>query len=70
MNKICGTDVHNLKREYPVAKGLTIGHEPVGVIEKLGLAVQSYAEGQRVITPSIWSNTCQFERSSQDGAGK
>ena len=29
---ICGTDVHILKGEYPVAKGLTIGHEPVGVI--------------------------------------
>lgn len=33
---ICGTDVHILKGEYPVAKGLTIGHKPVGVIEKLG----------------------------------
>jgi hypothetical protein len=39
---ICGTDVHILKGEYPVAKGLTIGHEPVGVIEKLGSAVQGY----------------------------
>ena len=28
---ICGTDVHILKGEYPVAKGLTIGHEPVGI---------------------------------------
>ena len=28
---ICGTDVHILKGEYPVARGLTIGHEPVGV---------------------------------------
>ncbi|MBL7406064.1 alcohol dehydrogenase catalytic domain-containing protein, partial [Escherichia coli] len=26
---ICGTDVHILKGEYPVEKGLTIGHEPV-----------------------------------------
>ena len=46
---ICGTDVHILKGEYPVAKGLTIGHEPVGVIEKLGSAVAGYKEGQRVI---------------------
>lgn len=37
---ICGTDVHILKGEYPVEKGLTIGHEPVGVIEKLGANVQ------------------------------
>jgi alcohol dehydrogenase len=70
---ICGTDVHILKGEYPVEKGLTIGHEPVGVIEKLGSAVTGYAEGQRVIagaiTPSGWSNACQCAASSQDGAG-
>lgn len=46
---ICGTDVHIVKGEYPVASGLTIGHEPVGVIEKLGSNVQGYTEGQRVI---------------------
>ena len=70
---ICGTDVHILKGEYPVAKGLTIGHEPVGVIEKLGSAVKGYREGQRVIagaiTPSGWSNACLCGTCSQDGAG-
>ncbi|TAK86100.1 MAG: NAD(P)-dependent alcohol dehydrogenase [Aquabacterium sp.] len=70
---ICGTDVHILKGEYPVARGLTIGHEPVGVIEKLGSAVQGYREGQRVvagaITPSGWSNACLCGSCSQDGAG-
>ena len=50
---ICGTDVHILKGEYPVAKGLTIGHEPVGTIEKLGSAVKGYTEGQRVVTGAI-----------------
>jgi alcohol dehydrogenase len=50
---ICGTDVHILKGEYPVAKGLTVGHEPVGVIETLGSAVVGYTEGQRVITGAI-----------------
>ena len=29
---ICGTDIHILKGEYPVRKGLIIGHEPVGII--------------------------------------
>lgn len=29
---ICGTDIHILKGEYPVQPGLTVGHEPVGVI--------------------------------------
>ena len=70
---ICGTDVHILKGEYPVAPGLTIGHEPVGVIEKLGSAVKGYREGQRVIagaiTPSGWSNACLCGTHSQDGAG-
>ena len=70
---ICGTDVHILKGEYPVARGLTIGHEPVGVIEKLGSAVQGYREGQRVIagaiTPSGHSEACLCGCHSQDGAG-
>ncbi|WP_210485327.1 NAD(P)-dependent alcohol dehydrogenase [Microvirga antarctica] len=70
---ICGTDVHILKGEYPVARGLTIGHEPVGIIEKLGSAVQGYREGQRVIagaiTPSGYSEACLCGCHSQDGAG-
>ncbi len=70
---ICGTDVHILKGEYPVAKGLTIGHEPVGVIEKLGSGVRGFEEGQRVIagaiTPSGWSNASLCGCGSQDGAG-
>ena len=70
---ICGTDIHILKGEYPVAKGLTIGHEPVGVIEKLGSAVEGYQEGQRVIagaiTPSGHSYACLCGCGSQDGPG-
>ncbi|WP_346797142.1 NAD(P)-dependent alcohol dehydrogenase [Halomonas sp. Bachu 37] len=68
---ICGTDIHILKGEYPVEKGLTIGHEPVGIIEKLGANVQGYHEGQRVIAgaicPSFTSYACQDGCSSQDG---
>ena len=68
---ICGTDVHILKGEYPVEKGLTVGHEPVGVIEKLGRNVEGYAEGQRVIAgaicPSGYSNACLDGLHSQDG---
>jgi threonine dehydrogenase-like Zn-dependent dehydrogenase len=50
---ICGTDVHILKGEYPVARGLTVGHEPVGVIEELGSAVAGYDVGQRAIAGAI-----------------
>ncbi|HIC45395.1 MAG TPA: NAD(P)-dependent alcohol dehydrogenase [Methylophaga aminisulfidivorans] len=68
---ICGTDVHILKGEYPVEQGLTIGHEPVGIIEKLGKNVQDYKEGQRVIAgaicPSFHSYACQDGLPAQDG---
>jgi alcohol dehydrogenase len=50
---ICGTDVHIFKGEYPIARGLTVGHEPVGVIEELGSAVSGYKVGQRVIAGAI-----------------
>lgn len=68
---ICGTDVHILKGEYPVAKGLTVGHEPVGIVEKLGANVGGYEEGRRVIAgaicPSGYSNACLDGLHSQDG---
>ena len=70
---ICGTDVHILKGEYPVRPGLIIGHEPVGVIEKLGSEVKGYREGQRVIagaiTPSGQSNASLCGCHSQCGQG-
>ena len=70
---ICGTDVHILKGEYPVKEGLIVGHEPVGVIEKLGKSVIGYREGQRVIagaiTPSGYSNASLVGLHSQDGPG-
>jgi len=68
---ICGTDIHIVKGEYPVKEGLTIGHEPVGTIEKLGTAVRGYTEGQRVIAgaicPSFNSYAAQDGAPSQDG---
>lgn len=58
---ICGTDVHIVKGEYPVRSGLTIGHEPVGVIEELGSAVTGYEVGQRVIAGAITPcGQCEF----------
>ena len=69
---ICGTDIHILKGEYPVAKGLTVGHEPVGLIEKLGSAVVGYREGQRVIAGAICPNFNSYAamdgNPSQDGS--
>lgn len=68
---ICGTDIHILKGEYPVPPGLTIGHEPVGIVEKIGSQVQGFKEGQRVIAgaicPSFTSSACQNGFPAQDG---
>jgi threonine dehydrogenase-like Zn-dependent dehydrogenase len=50
---ICGTDVHILKGEYPVAVGRTVGHEPVGIVAALGSAVNGFREGDRVIVGAI-----------------
>jgi len=68
---ICGTDVHIMKGEYPVKRGLTIGHEPVGIIVELGDNVQGYHAGQRVIAgaicPGFTSYACQDGHPAQDG---
>ncbi|MCA1247951.1 NAD(P)-dependent alcohol dehydrogenase [Massilia sp. MS-15] len=71
MTTICGTDVHILKGEYPVAPGLTVGHEPVGTIAELGPGVEGYALGQRVvvgaITPCGQCHPCLEGHQSQCG---
>jgi len=68
---ICGTDVHILKGEYPVAPGRIVGHEPVGVIEELGPGVTGYTVGQRVIvgaiTPCGQCGSCLEGHGSQCG---
>ena len=53
LTTICGTDVHILRGEYPVAPGRIVGHEPVGVIERLGSAVVGYEVGDRVLCGAI-----------------
>jgi alcohol dehydrogenase len=73
LTTICGTDVHILKGEYPVTPGLVVGHEPVGVIEKLGPGVVGYAVGERVlvgaITPCGQCHACLSGKTSQCGHG-
>lgn len=68
---ICGTDVHILKGEYPVAPGRIVGHEPVGIIAELGPGVTGYSIGQRVIagaiTPCGQCHSCLDGHHSQCG---
>ncbi len=74
LTTICGTDLHIVRGEYPVAPGLIIGHEPVGVIEELGEAVTGYQIGDRVlvgaITPCGQCRACLSGHSSQCGHGE
>src|SRR3984893_18672312 len=71
LTTICGTDLHILKGEYPVKAGLIIGHEPVGVIDELGVGITDYAVGERVlvgaITPCGQCNYCLSGEWSQCG---
>jgi len=71
LTTICGTDVHIVKGEFPVSEGLTIGHEPIGVIHELGDGVTGYTVGQRVavnaITPCGVCNYCLSANWSQCG---
>jgi alcohol dehydrogenase len=71
MTTICGTDVHIVRGEYPVRVGLTLGHEPVGVIDELGAGVTGYRVGDRVlvgaITPCGQCRACLSGQSSQCG---
>jgi alcohol dehydrogenase len=71
LTTICGTDLHILKGEYPVLNGLTIGHEPIGVIHELGVGVTRYSIGDRVlvgaITPCGQCNYCLSGDWSQCG---
>jgi alcohol dehydrogenase len=73
LTTICGTDVHIVRGEYPVAPGLILGHEPVGVIEELGAGVTGYAVGDRVlvgaITPCGQCRACLSGQLSQCGHG-
>ena len=74
LTTICGTDLHIVRGEYPVAEGLIIGHEPVGVIEELGPGVNGYQVGERVlvgaITPCGQCRGCLSGHASQCGHGE
>lgn len=66
---VCSSDVHTMKGAIPVAPGVTLGHEAVGVVHALGSAVQGLAVGERVavggVTPCFQCDYCQRGFSSQ-----
>jgi alcohol dehydrogenase len=61
---ICGTDLHILKGDVPaVTDGRILGHEGVGTVTHVGLAVSTLAIGDRVIISCISScGSCSYCR--------
>jgi alcohol dehydrogenase len=61
---ICGTDLHILKGDLPTCKpGRILGHEGVGVIEKVGAAVTAFKPGDRVLISCITAcGKCEYCR--------
>lgn len=53
VSAICGTDLHFVRGTVPDMKsGTILGHEGVGVIEKVGEDVRNFRVGDRVVIPS------------------
>jgi isopropanol dehydrogenase (NADP+) len=50
---ICTSDTHTVAGAIGERKDITLGHEAVGVIEKLGAAVQGFKVGDRVVVNAI-----------------
>lgn len=63
---ICGTDLHFIRGAMPgVEEGTILGHEAVGVVTQVGLAVRRFTPGDRVIVCSTIS--CGVCRYCRDG---
>lgn len=45
---LCGTDLHVIHGTFPVPLPIVLGHEPVGVVEKLGAGVNMLKTGDHV----------------------
>jgi threonine dehydrogenase-like Zn-dependent dehydrogenase len=69
---ICTSDTHTVSGAIGERTNLTLGHEAVGVVYKLGGAVRGFREGDRVavnaITPCYQCENCLRGYSSQCGA--
>ncbi len=63
---ICGTDLHILKGDVPTCvPGRILGHEGVGIVDKVGDAVTAFKAGDRVIISCISAcGTCDYCRRS------
>lgn len=62
---ICGTDVRGLANPPQVffTEGVVIGHECVGIVEKIGADVTNVSVGDKVVVhPNQWCEKCHYCR--------
>jgi alcohol dehydrogenase len=61
---ICGTDLHILKGDVPTCQpGRVLGHEGVGIVDKVGPAVTAFRPGDRVLISCITAcGKCEYCR--------
>ncbi|WP_257348875.1 zinc-dependent alcohol dehydrogenase [Pseudalkalibacillus decolorationis] len=58
---ICGSDLHLYEGNFPLPKGYSIGHEPMGIIEEVGKGVTKVKKGDRVVIPfTVTCGTCHY----------
>jgi len=58
---ICGSDLHMFDGRTGADPGLVLGHEPLGVVEQVGPAVETIAPGMRVVIPThLYCGTCHM----------
>jgi glutathione-independent formaldehyde dehydrogenase len=56
---ICGTDLHMYDGRTGAEPGLVLGHEPLGVVEQTGSAVEMVERGDRVVIPThLYCGVC------------
>jgi len=51
---ICGTDLHTCHGLIELDKGITLGHENIGIVEEVGKDITTIKKGDRVIVTSLY----------------
>jgi glutathione-independent formaldehyde dehydrogenase len=56
---LCGSDLHMYDGRTGAPPGLVLGHEPLGVVERVGRGVETITAGMRVVLPThVYCGTC------------
>ena len=58
---LCHSDLHEIDGTFETEVPILLGHEAVGVVEKVGVAVEQFAPGDRVVTcVSAFCGYCRY----------